>query len=272
MNGQNRPILYHFPLSPYSMRVRLVLEEKGVDWESRVVDLVNMENYEPWYVSMNPNATVPALVRGDEVIVGSERIARRIEESFPGPRLFPGDDSARTNVELWVSRAAAFPLETLHAALSSSTLRSLEARMSGPRIKTLRAFAKRRPDLESRYQAKIDDIEKKSAMEASPISREEADAIVSSELDALASALEGSDWIAGPSYSMADVFWTVVLARLSMLGLAGAFSPARRPSIAAFWQRVRERPSFSRADVWVRMKPLVMVPYFFRLAKAIVTS
>lgn len=272
MNGQSRPILYHFPLSPYSMRVRLALEEKGVDWESRIVDIVNMENYEPWFVSMNPHATVPALVRGDEVIVDSGRITRHVDASFPGPQLFPEDTVSRGIVEAWVERAARFPLEIVHAGLSGSSLLRLDARMFGSRIKKLRAFAKRRPDLESRYQAKIDDIEKKSVMAASPISREETEALVAGELDALSGALEGAEWIAGSAYSMADVFWTVVLSRLSMLGASGGFSRARRPAVASWWQRVRERPSFERADVWVRMKPLVMAPYLFRLAKSLVTS
>lgn len=272
MPGQNRPILYHFPLSPYSMRVRLVLAEKDIDWESRVVDIINMENYEPWYVSMCAHAEVPAFVRGDEVIVQSEQITRHLDASFPGQKLLPEDASFRRDVEGWVERATRFPMESLHAALSSPRQLRMESRLFGARIKALRGFAKRRPDLESRYQAKIDDIERKSALASSPMPREEALALVGAELDDLNNAFTSSEWIAGDAYSMADVFWTVALARLSMIGEADSFSASHRPHLASWWQRIRARPSFERADIWLRMRPFSMAPYVFRLLRSWVTG
>jgi tetrachloro-p-hydroquinone reductive dehalogenase len=47
--------LYHHPLSVCSMKVRLALEEKGVAWEGRSVDIVReQEQLEPWYLKLNP--------------------------------------------------------------------------------------------------------------------------------------------------------------------------------------------------------------------------
>lgn len=249
-----------------------MLAEKGIAWESRIVDIINMENYEPWYVSISATAEVPAFVRGDLVIVQSEAIARHIDVNFPGPRLFPEESAASDEVERWVERAREFPMEALHAALAGSGQARMEGRLFGPRITALRAFAKRRPDLESRYRAKMEDIEQKSAIAASPMPREQAHALLDAELDALEAALAQYEWIAGDAYSMADVFWTVVLARLSMLGQASAFAEARRPSVARFWKQVKARPSFKEADIWVRMRPFVMAPYLLRLFKTLLTS
>ena len=42
-------MLYHHPLSVCSMKVRLVLEEKGLAWSGRVIDIVQkQEQLEPW--------------------------------------------------------------------------------------------------------------------------------------------------------------------------------------------------------------------------------
>jgi len=57
--------------------------------------------------------------------------------------------------------------------------------------------------------------------------------------------------LASDAYSLADVAWTCVLARLEMAGLASSlWGDGRSPRIEDYYARLRGRPSFKRADVW----------------------
>ena len=59
--------LYHYPTSPCAAKVRCVLAEKGLDWESRVVDIIEKDNLKPEYLRLHPKGLVPTLVDGDKV-------------------------------------------------------------------------------------------------------------------------------------------------------------------------------------------------------------
>ena len=54
------PMLYHHPLSVCSMKVRLALEEKGLAWSGRVIDIMRQqEQLDPWYLKPNPKGVIP---------------------------------------------------------------------------------------------------------------------------------------------------------------------------------------------------------------------
>ena len=55
-------VLHHAWRSSASRRVRLCLEEKGLAYESRPVDLAKMEHHTAQYLSINPNGVIPTLV------------------------------------------------------------------------------------------------------------------------------------------------------------------------------------------------------------------
>ena len=54
--------LYHFWSSVCSVKVRMCLEEKGVQWQSRYVDLFRFDQLRPEYLAINPDGVVPTLV------------------------------------------------------------------------------------------------------------------------------------------------------------------------------------------------------------------
>ena len=57
------PTLYHFEKSYYSQIVRLVLDEEGVEYKSRAMDIhKDKEQISSWYMRINPNAVVPTLM------------------------------------------------------------------------------------------------------------------------------------------------------------------------------------------------------------------
>ena len=79
--------LYHFPSSVCAAKVRLVLHEKELPWESRIIEILKGEQFQPWYVALNPNAVVPTLVHDDQPIVESAVICEYLDDVFPEPLL-----------------------------------------------------------------------------------------------------------------------------------------------------------------------------------------
>jgi len=107
---------------------------------------------------------------------------------------------------------------------------------------------------------------------SSPEAMKELWAEVHATLDDLDAELGRHRFVAGSTYSQADVLWTPLLARLRMLGLDGGFG--ERGRVAAYYSRMKARPSFREAEVAERIsmgKVLVPLSGFLlpRLAVAI---
>ncbi len=92
-------VLYSGTTCPFSQRCRLVLFEKGMDFEIRDVDLFN----KPEDISvMNPYAQVPILVERDLILYESNIINEYIDERFPHPQLMPADPVMRARARLFL--------------------------------------------------------------------------------------------------------------------------------------------------------------------------
>ena len=90
-------VLYSGTTCPFSQRCRLVLFEKGMDFEIRDVDLFN----KPEDIStMNPYGQVPILVERDLILYESNIINEYIDERFPHPQLMPADPLMRARARL----------------------------------------------------------------------------------------------------------------------------------------------------------------------------
>lgn len=261
------PVLYHFPLSPYSARVRLSLAEKGIRWESRICNIVAMQNYEPEYVRMHPGAVVPLLVDGDRIVPESENILRYLEERWPDSPLVPNDPSVRAKVEHLAERARAFPMEEVHAAMANRLMVLMEANALAGRVRRLERLAAAHKDLADRYRSKAAHMEARRAESLTPRSKAEVLAFVETELDVLEDALAAGPFLAGNQYTLADLMWTVAVARLGTLGLSRVYTDPKRPRLITWWSRMKARPSFATADVWDRIRPLDVLPHVVR-AKA----
>ena len=89
--------LYSGTTCPFSQRCRLVLFEKGMDFEVRDVDLFN----KPEDIStMNPYGQVPILVERELILYESNIINEYIDERFPHPQLMPADPLMRARARL----------------------------------------------------------------------------------------------------------------------------------------------------------------------------
>ena len=78
--------LYHFWSSVCSVRCRMALEEKGVKWTSRYIDLFKFDQLKPDYLAINPDGVVPTLVHDGEPIRKSTIINEYIDAPSPAPR------------------------------------------------------------------------------------------------------------------------------------------------------------------------------------------
>ena len=93
--------LYHSGLTTCSKQIRLVLREKGLDYESRYIELWNYENLNKDYLQLNEVGVVPTLVHDGVPIRNSFVIAEYIEDVFPEPSLLPATALARAKMRLW---------------------------------------------------------------------------------------------------------------------------------------------------------------------------
>lgn len=53
-------VLYTAP-TPNGHKVSITLEELGLEYETKMVDMGSAEQKEPWFLAINPNGRVPAL-------------------------------------------------------------------------------------------------------------------------------------------------------------------------------------------------------------------
>ena len=93
--------LYDADRCPYCARVRIVLAEKDIDYETVVVDL---DDRPAWIYEKNPLGRVPVLEEEAFVLPESVVINEYLEERYPEPALWPVDPADRAQGRLLVER------------------------------------------------------------------------------------------------------------------------------------------------------------------------
>ncbi len=229
--------LYHDWDSVHSYKVRAALAEKGVAWESRRVALLAFENLQPDYLKLNPNGVVPTVVHDGKTIFESTVIVEYIDEAFPGPALRPADAAGRADMRMWMKfqddvlynaqRPATFNLMVKQrlASLSDAEIQGLVARHPSPqRAQHFLTWA-RGP------------IDEKVVAEA----RQNIDGVFAR----LETRLANAAWLAGSTFSLADLAYMAFIERIEILGFAESWT--KRPGTARWAAALKARPSFARA-------------------------
>lgn len=92
--------LYHYPLSPFSRKVRLSLAEKRIE-----VELVEEKYWEQDadFLRRNPAGKVPVLKMGNRTMADSTAICEYLEETHPTPSLLPQGADSRYEVRRLVA-------------------------------------------------------------------------------------------------------------------------------------------------------------------------
>jgi RNA polymerase-associated protein len=93
--------LYNAARCPYAARARIVLAEKGIEFEVVEIDLSDRP---AWLYEKNPAGRVPVIEEDGWLLPESVVIMEFLEERYPEPPLLPLDPSDRAAVRLLVFR------------------------------------------------------------------------------------------------------------------------------------------------------------------------
>jgi len=93
-----RPIFYEYFRSSAAYRVRIALKLKGVDYESRQIDLREGEQSSDEYRAINPQGLVPMLEVDGHRITQSLAIIVYLDMRYPNQPLLPASADARSHV------------------------------------------------------------------------------------------------------------------------------------------------------------------------------
>jgi glutathione S-transferase len=94
--------LYDFKSSPNCQRVKVVLEEKKISYETIPIDLRKKEQKTPEYLKINPYGKVPALIDGDTTLYESCIINEYLNEKYPDPPLMAADPGKRAKARILI--------------------------------------------------------------------------------------------------------------------------------------------------------------------------
>ncbi len=94
--------LYHWEPNANSGKPMLALAEKGVEYQSHYLDLLNFDQHKPEYLKVNPDGTIPALVHDGKILTESTPMMEYIDETFDGPPLRPTDPKERWRMRWWM--------------------------------------------------------------------------------------------------------------------------------------------------------------------------
>lgn len=93
--------LYDAARCPYCARVRIVLAEKGIEYEPVAIDL---DDRPAWIYEKNVTGKVPVVEEDAWVLPESAVIMEYLEERYPEPALLPPDPADRAAARLWIFR------------------------------------------------------------------------------------------------------------------------------------------------------------------------
>lgn len=241
-----RPMLalYTHPMSPCAQKVRIVLAEKGLEWEKRHVSLPDKENLKPDYLKLNPLGVVPTLVDDGRPIIESSIICEYLEDKFPAPPLRPGDPYQAARMRIWMKRID----NKLHPSCGA---------LQWPLVMA----DKLRQMSEEEKEAMIDKVVEKPRRERQRRllrhgyeAPDVADAIGVYEqtMVDMEAALEGRDWLAGDRFSLADAAMAPYFQTLRQFGWSDWYQS--HPRVAAWCERCFARASY-QAGVMVDFPP-----------------
>ena len=231
--------LYHFDRSTAAQKVRLSLSEKGLEWESRIINpgLDTRDQHDPEYLRLNPRGVVPTLIHDGKAIRESQVIVEYLDDAFPAPSLRPADPYQRAQMRIWTK------LIDEHLHVDSRTIGQCVAMrhlMLTADPAKLKAHYAAMPE---EIRRDNDHVNNKKGLE-SPLLPGALRRFkrVFLEIDA---TLLRQPWLAGETFSLADISHVVYVARMDTFQLAGLYQSL--PNLVDWLGRIRARPSWAEA-------------------------
>jgi glutathione S-transferase len=93
--------LYDAARCPYCARTRIVLAEKGIEYETFEIDLRDRPQ---WIYEKNTTGRVPVVEEDAWILPESSVINEYLEERYPEPPLLPPDPADRALARVWIFR------------------------------------------------------------------------------------------------------------------------------------------------------------------------
>jgi glutathione S-transferase len=236
--------LYHHGSSVCAAKVRFVLMEKGVAWESRYLDILKGEQFHSDYLKLNPMAVVPTLVHDGEVLVESTVICEYLDDAFPDPPLKPASPLERARMRLWTKAVD----EHIHPACKYITYAACHRHIIRrlPPEKFVQFMKGPEGETQTRVAGDPNWVESKQAIVATGL---EAPGVASKfrmydeYLQKMEKALAQHIWLAGATFTLADIAMTPYVNRLDMLGMSDMWVGSR-PRLTDWFERIKARPTF----------------------------
>ncbi|MFK8034064.1 MAG: glutathione S-transferase family protein [Hyphomicrobiales bacterium] len=230
--------LYNAGTSVCSVKVRLGLAEKGIEWEDVLLVLPKDEQFDPEYLKLNANGVVPTLVHDDLVITESSIILEYIDTLDASSRLMPQDTASILTTKLWLLRCL-----DIHSAVNTLTFST---------VKRDSILANQSPDQIQASIAKMPNpkmADKRRDLLKNGVNSSHVVAdffTLKRTFDDMQRALEKTEWLTGDQYGLADVALTSYVDRLDHLGCSGLWEE-RTPLVGSWLNAARQRPNYSRA-------------------------
>ncbi len=192
--------LYHGAISNCSMRVRMTLFEKGLEWTSHHLDLKKKENISDAYFGINPNGLVPTLVHNGVVHIESNDIIDYLDKTYKEPPLRPAD--GEDEMMAWLKLATSIHVSAIKPYVYATKMQQ----------KVQKTAAE-----EAKYDALQTNEELKkfhakhaggNALGAADMARSKV--ILEDCFSKLEKALEGREWMMGDHITLADISWIPV--------------------------------------------------------------
>tara|TARA_R110000787_G_scaffold120567_1_gene231546 strand:- start:178 stop:927 length:750 start_codon:yes stop_codon:yes gene_type:complete len=228
--------LYNFPQSTCSQKVRLVLWEKGIAYEDRIVDHKNREHLSDWYLKLNPNGVVPTITHGDAVIIDSSVIIEYLDEIFPDVSMVPSDPVDRAHMRKWMRYLEEVPTPAIRVPSFNKYLAQRYQNMEDDKYKEM---ADKHP-IRKHFYRRMNKVgfsaeETEEALDRLGQAAQRFD-------DALAA--DGRHWIMGDRITIADAAYLPTVDRMIDLGLGDMIFD--RPALAGWYNRYAERDAFAK--------------------------
>ena len=200
---------YYGSGSPFSWRVQLVLEEKGLPYEPVLLSFSKGELKSPEHLARSPHGKVPALTDDGLTLYESSAIVEYLEERYPKPSVMPADPATRALVRIEELECLLYLAETFRAV-------ARQAFFTPPEQRDAAALDAARADVRSQLE----------------------------RLEARAAGRRAR-YIVGDEPSRADFTW---LPFVEIAGRAGTdVDRARTPWLIDWRETMRARPSYERS-------------------------
>jgi glutathione S-transferase len=210
----------------------LALAEKQIRYESVLLDLRAGESHTPEYLKLNPKGVVPTLVDNGVPVVESTVINEFLEDKYPERPLSFGNPENNARMRNWVMHTDAGLLNVCaHVSFGIAFKNQEQSRQLAGKPEAERQAHEERNRLGLEHPEVRESLIKYNAL-----------------LDKVETTLNGSDWLAGDKFSLAECAILPYIKRLEDLALAWLWEDSsERTSLAEWYSRCKDRLSFKLA-------------------------